>query len=73
MTLHPGLDARWWGAAAAARAEPGDGPLRVLFVGNDVERKGLDRSLPASALTARSSSSRQRRRGRSERPRAGPP
>ncbi|HEX6666476.1 MAG TPA: glycosyltransferase family 4 protein [Solirubrobacterales bacterium] len=41
-TLHPGLDAGWWSRAAAERRgrEPA-GPLRVLFVGNDVERKGL--------------------------------
>ncbi|HEX5609711.1 MAG TPA: glycosyltransferase family 4 protein [Solirubrobacterales bacterium] len=41
-TLHPGLDAGWWSQAAAERRrrEPA-GPLRVLFVGNDVERKGL--------------------------------
>jgi glycosyltransferase involved in cell wall biosynthesis len=44
-TIHPGLDAAWWGEAAARRpaadAEAPGGPLRVLFVGNDVERKGL--------------------------------
>jgi glycosyltransferase involved in cell wall biosynthesis len=39
--LHPGLDAAWWGAAATARPVRSGGPLRVLFVGNDVERKGL--------------------------------
>jgi glycosyltransferase involved in cell wall biosynthesis len=39
-TIHPGLDAGWWGEAAARR-EQHQGPLRVLFVGNDVERKGL--------------------------------
>lgn len=40
--LHPGLDGGWWSRAAAERRgrEPA-GPLRVLFVGNDVERKGL--------------------------------
>jgi glycosyltransferase involved in cell wall biosynthesis len=41
-TIHPGLDAAWWSEAASAR-EPGrEGPMRVLFVGNDVGRKGLD-------------------------------
>jgi len=39
-TIHPGLDGAWWGQAAAARATH-EGPLRVLFVGNEVERKGL--------------------------------
>jgi glycosyltransferase involved in cell wall biosynthesis len=48
VTLHPGLDAQWWGAAATARRETDDGPMKVLFVGNDVERKGLG-SLTAAA------------------------
>ena len=41
--IHPGLDAEWWSRAAAARRDRGheSGPLRVLFVGNDVGRKGL--------------------------------
>lgn len=39
-TIHPGLDRRWWGEAATLR-QPHEGPLRVLFVGNEVERKGL--------------------------------
>jgi len=39
-TIHPGLDAGWWGEAAA-RPRDRQGPMRVLFVGNDVERKGL--------------------------------
>ncbi len=42
VTLHPGLDASWWGEAAASRPSRSAGPLRLLFVGNDVERKGLD-------------------------------
>lgn len=41
-TIHPGLDAEWWEVAARKRAERREGPLRVLFVGNEVERKGLD-------------------------------
>jgi glycosyltransferase involved in cell wall biosynthesis len=41
-TIHPGLDADWWSRAAARRETDHPGPLRVLFVGNDVERKGLD-------------------------------
>lgn len=41
MTIHPGLDGAWWGQAPAARPARDDGPLRVLFVGNEVERKGL--------------------------------
>ena len=40
-TIHPGIDASWWGEAAAGRTEDRQGTLRVLFVGNDVERKGL--------------------------------
>ncbi len=40
-TIHPGLDGAWWGQAAAARVTENEGPLRVLFVGNEVERKGL--------------------------------
>jgi glycosyltransferase involved in cell wall biosynthesis len=40
-TIHPGLDGAWWGQAAAARPVRRKGPLRVLFVGNEVERKGL--------------------------------
>jgi glycosyltransferase involved in cell wall biosynthesis len=40
-TIHPGLDAAWWAEAAARRPAGREGPLRVLFVGNDVERKGL--------------------------------
>jgi glycosyltransferase involved in cell wall biosynthesis len=46
-TIHPGLDAAWWGEAAAARARRHEGPLRVLFVGNEVGRKGLDALLEA--------------------------
>ena len=40
-TIHPGLDAAWWAEAAERRPADREGPLRVLFVGNDVERKGL--------------------------------
>jgi glycosyltransferase involved in cell wall biosynthesis len=40
-TIHPGLDAEWWAQAAERRDAERQGPLRVLFVGNDVERKGL--------------------------------
>lgn len=39
--LHPGLDATWWAAAGRERRPAGERPLRLLFVGNDVERKGL--------------------------------
>jgi glycosyltransferase involved in cell wall biosynthesis len=40
--LHPGLDAAWWAAAGRERKPQAAGaPLRLLFVGNDVERKGL--------------------------------
>jgi glycosyltransferase involved in cell wall biosynthesis len=48
-TIHPGLDAAWWGAAADARAAERAGPMRVLFVGNDVERKGLGTLIEAVA------------------------
>ncbi len=40
-TVHPGLDAGWWGEAAERRPRDRQGPMRVLFVGNDVHRKGL--------------------------------
>lgn len=40
-TIHPGLDGAWWGHAATARPSRDEGPLRVFFVGNEVERKGL--------------------------------
>jgi glycosyltransferase involved in cell wall biosynthesis len=39
--IHPGLEVAWWAQAAAERPAGREGPLRVLFVGNDVERKGL--------------------------------
>jgi glycosyltransferase involved in cell wall biosynthesis len=48
-TIHPGLDAAWWAEAAAARKEDREGPMRVLFVGNDVARKGLDSLVEAVA------------------------
>ncbi len=41
VTLHPGVDAAWWGKAATARPRRDAGPISLLFVGNDVERKGL--------------------------------
>jgi len=47
--IHPGLDAGWWAEAAARRPERGEGPVRVLFVGNDVERKGLPALVEAVA------------------------
>jgi glycosyltransferase involved in cell wall biosynthesis len=40
-TIHPGLDADWWGEAAKRDKIGRQGPLRVLFVGNEVARKGL--------------------------------
>ncbi|HEX4669359.1 MAG TPA: glycosyltransferase family 4 protein [Solirubrobacterales bacterium] len=48
-TIHPGLDLGWWSAAAASRAPRDDGILRILFVGNDTERKGLTTLLAAVA------------------------
>ncbi len=46
--VHPGLDASWWARAAEERPrrEPGE-PTRVLFVGNEVERKGLSTLIEA--------------------------
>lgn len=41
-TVHPGIDARWWAEGICERQKDRQGPLRVLFVGNDVERKGLN-------------------------------
>jgi glycosyltransferase involved in cell wall biosynthesis len=41
-SIHPGIEAAWWAAAAERRAGEPDGPLRILFVGNEVHRKGLD-------------------------------
>jgi glycosyltransferase involved in cell wall biosynthesis len=49
-TIHPGLDAAWWGEAAARRER--EGPMRVLFVGNDVHRKGLPTLIEAVAALA---------------------
>jgi glycosyltransferase involved in cell wall biosynthesis len=46
-TIHPGLDADWWSEAATHRPARHEAPLRVLFVGNDVRRKGLDRLIEA--------------------------
>ncbi len=40
-TIHPGLDRAWWSEAAAQRPADREDPLRVLFVGNEIERKGL--------------------------------
>jgi alpha-maltose-1-phosphate synthase len=48
-TIHPGLDAGWWAEAAAKRRAPTEGPMRVLFVGNDVYRKGLPTLIEAVA------------------------
>ena len=48
-TIHPGLDVAWWGEAARRRESRTEGPLRVLFVGNDVERKGLPTLIEAVA------------------------
>jgi glycosyltransferase involved in cell wall biosynthesis len=46
--LHPGLDAAWWASAGRERRPPAPGePLRLLFVGNDVERKGLPELIAA--------------------------
>lgn len=41
--VHPGLDVSWWSQAAEVRRQRPreNGPMRVLFVGNDVGRKGL--------------------------------
>jgi glycosyltransferase involved in cell wall biosynthesis len=46
-TIHPGLDAAWWAEAARERPAGREGPLRVLFVGNDVHRKGLGNLIEA--------------------------
>jgi glycosyltransferase involved in cell wall biosynthesis len=46
-TIHPGLDADWWGRAMDERHERPGQPLRVLFVGNEVERKGLSTLIEA--------------------------
>lgn len=37
--IHPGVDSDLWGQSR--RPATADGPLRILFVGNDVGRKGL--------------------------------
>jgi glycosyltransferase involved in cell wall biosynthesis len=44
---HPGLDAAWWAAVGRDRRPAADGPLRLLFVGNDVARKGLPELIAA--------------------------
>ena len=46
-TIHPGVDVGWWGKASARRSPREDGPLRILFVGNEARRKGLDLLLEA--------------------------
>lgn len=46
-TIHPGVEADWWEEATAARSTRQDGPLRILFVGNEIRRKGLDLLLEA--------------------------
>jgi glycosyltransferase involved in cell wall biosynthesis len=48
--IHPGLDVAWWVQASRERPQrPADEPLRVLFVGNDVERKGIGTLIDAVA------------------------
>lgn len=42
LTIHPGIDANWWHEAEIGRRAEEQEELRVLFVGNDVERKGLN-------------------------------
>lgn len=54
-TIHPGIDADWWAEAAARRPAESGGALRLLFVGNDIERKGLPlltEAIERSALDA---------------------
>jgi glycosyltransferase involved in cell wall biosynthesis len=47
--IHPGLDVAWWEQAARQRQTREGEPTRVLFVGNDVGRKGLDSLVAAAA------------------------
>ncbi len=46
-TIHPGLDASWWSEAVEGRQPGHGGPMRVLFVGNDARRKGLEALIEA--------------------------
>jgi glycosyltransferase involved in cell wall biosynthesis len=49
VTIHPGIDVSWLSDGADRRGPRTDGPLRVLFVGNGVRRKGLDLLVDAAA------------------------
>jgi glycosyltransferase involved in cell wall biosynthesis len=48
--IPPGVDTARWAAAAAGHRQRDDGPMRVLFVGGDFERKGGNELLAAVAL-----------------------
>ena len=51
VVLHPGIDLTPF--ASIERGPPQGGPLRLLFVGNDVERKGLPTLLAALSEVGR--------------------
>jgi glycosyltransferase involved in cell wall biosynthesis len=49
VTIHPGIDVSWLSNGVERREPRAGAPLRVLFVGNGVRRKGLDLLVDAAS------------------------
>ena len=49
VTIHPGIEVGWLADSARSPEPRAGGPLRVLFVGNGVRRKGLDLLVEAAS------------------------